>query len=513
MYLCKLSKGIMKKETYFFSQQILQPFLHSLKRFSQRNAFCINEQFYTYKQFGVCVSNIRRQIQNTQIPDIVCLVANDTIETYASIFALWLEGKSYVALHPKQPLERNESIIKQMDTAFILDSNENSPYTHYKLLIPNALNNNSESFDYQVVSDDQLAYILFTSGSTGVPKGVEISRKNLTAFVRAFEKTGIKITEQDRCLQCFDLTFDVSVQSFLLPLLKGACVYTVPHNQLKFKYVYELLHQHKLTFGAMAPSMLRFLQPYFNEVYLEDFRCCILTAEAFSEEFVNQWSKSIPNAKIYNFYGPTEGTIYCTYYQFERTKENKTLRGMLSIGKPLHGIEIVLIDEQNNEILQGEKGELCIAGDQITTGYWNDAEKNEESFFYKTINRRKLRFYRTGDICFFADDGNILLQGRKDYQVKIQGYRIELGDIEYQAKLFLKDIHLVAFPFENALKNTEIALVMESKEFDTNTLKDYLQQKLPSYMIPTKYCFIAKFPINHNDKLDRTTLTKMIFPS
>jgi len=494
-----------------FTEKILLPFLHSINRFSNRNAFCIAGQFYTYEQFGNHIANIRCIIQQMQIPDTVCLVANDTIETYAAIFALWLEGKSYVALNPNQPFERNEIIIKQIDSNFILDSNKDSQFTHYKLISLNSLNNVCECSDYKTVSDEQRAYILFTSGSTGIPKGVEITLKNLSAFVQAFEKTEIIITENDRCLQCFDLTFDVSVQSFLLPLLKGACVYTVPHNQLKFKYVYELLHKHKLTFGAMTPSMLRFLQPYFNKIYLESFRCCILTAEASSEDFVSQWSKSIPNAKIYNFYGPTEGTIYCIYYPFEREKENQSHQGMLAIGKPMEGITAILIDEQKNEVLCGEKGELCIAGNQITKGYWNEPKKTDESFFYQTKNNKKLKFYRTGDICSLTKDGNFLLYGRNDYQVKIQGYRIELGEVEYHARAFVPNANLVALSFENKMNNTEIALIIEGKDFETKDLKDYLHKKLPPYMLPCNYYFVPKFPVNNSEKLDRVSLKKMIF--
>jgi len=501
----------MGKEIDFFSQQVLHPFLRSVERFSLRNAFCINGQFYTYEQFGTCILNIRRQIQQEQLPDIVCLVANDDIETYAAIFAIWLEGKSYVALHPKQPKERNEAIIEQIGAVVILDSSESMHYTQYKVLDIKHLTVHSCCLDEKLITDEQLAYILFTSGSTGVPKGVQISRKNLATFVQSFEKTDIKITEYDRCLQCFDLTFDVSVQSFLIPLLKGACVYTVPHNQLKFKYVYELLHKYKLTFGAMTPSMLRYLQPYFDQICLEYFRYCILTAEASSEELVNQWSKSIPDAEIYNFYGPTEATIYCSYYHYEREKPNQTVQGMLSIGKPLQEIDTLLIDEQDNEVSHGEKGELCVAGNQITEGYWKNAEKDKESFIYKTKNNKLLRFYRTGDICYLGKNGNLMLCGRKDYQVKIQGYRIELGEIEHHAKLFLKDKNLVALPFENAMKNTEIALVIESKEFNNNDLKEYLIQKLPPYMMPTKYFFVPKFPMNNSEKLDRISLTKMIF--
>ena len=233
------------------------------------------------------------------------------------------------------------------------------------------------------VPDGTLAYILFTSGSTGKPKGVQITRGNIAAFMDAFWKTGILINESDRCLQCFDLTFDVSVQSYLVPLTRGACTYTIPHDQIKYSYVYGLLEEHELTFGAMAPSMLRYLRPYFDEIECESMRYCIVTAEASPDNLIREWSRCIPHADIYDFYGPTEATIYCTYYKVPEEQPSKTLNGMLSIGRPLPGMTALIVDE-NLEILPlGEKGELCVAGPQLTPGYWNNSEKNSEVFFEK----------------------------------------------------------------------------------------------------------------------------------
>ena len=268
--------------SHFFNKFILNPLLKNIKERSSNPAFCINEIFYNYKEFGEFISKIRFSLNELNKEDIfIGLVVNDDIETYASIFALWLEGKAYIPLHPKQPYERNEEIISQMKINTILDSSNVSVYSNYcvintkKLSFQKDFLNNSKEFD-----KDTLTYILFTSGSTGKPKGVMISRKNVGAFMDSFWETGIEINENDRCLQIFDLTFDVSVQSFLTPLTKGACVYTIPHNQIKYSYVFGLLEDHKITFGAVTPSMLRYLRPYFEEINLPDMKNCIVTAEA-----------------------------------------------------------------------------------------------------------------------------------------------------------------------------------------------------------------------------------------
>jgi D-alanine--poly(phosphoribitol) ligase subunit 1 len=501
----------MNNGTTFYSQ-VIEPFLQSLHLYSEKNAFCINEEFFTYKQLGEYISKTRSSLTKMSPDEIyIGLVANDDIETYASIFAIWLEGKAYIPLHPNQPMDRCKDIISQMGINSIIDSSEITRYAKYHVIETKKLDYHSDLLNYDnTIDNDNAAYILFTSGSTGKPKGVILTRRNLGAFMNSFWDSGIILNENDRCLQCFDLTFDVSVQSFLTPLVKGACVYTIPHDQIKYSYVYGLLIDHKLTFGAMAPSMLRYLKPYFEEINAPDLKFCILTAEASPLALVEEWQHCIPNAKIYNFYGPTEATIYCTYHKTENNKENKSLNGMLSIGKGLKNVTTILIDENNNILSNGEKGELCVSGEQVSPGYWNNDEKNKSSFFEKEWKGMIHRFYRTGDVCCFDNDNDLLLYGRLDYQAKIQGYRIELGEIEYHAREFLHGQNAVAIAFENKTGNTEIALFVEGQLSDTKFLLTYLKSKMPYYMVPTKIIFESKFPLNSNGKIDRNMLKKII---
>jgi D-alanine--poly(phosphoribitol) ligase subunit 1 len=271
-----------------FQHKVIDPFLNSIQQNPDNHAFCINEVFYTYTQFGQSVSDIRTAFNKLSEENIYLgLVANDDIETYASIFAIWLEGKAYVPLHPNQPVNRCEDIISQMNIVTILDSSEVSRFQNHHVIDTKKLSSAANlAAAKNPIDENRIAYILFTSGSTGTPKGVMISRQNVAAFIDSFLASGITIGEYDKCLQCFDLTFDVSVQSFLVPLIKGACVYTIPHEQIKYSYVYGLLTDHKLTFGAMAPSMLRYLKPYFEEIDAPDMRCCILTAEASPVDLV-----------------------------------------------------------------------------------------------------------------------------------------------------------------------------------------------------------------------------------
>lgn len=494
-----------------FTKKILTELVSIINRYGDYNSFCINDQFYTYHEFAQHISNINTALEAIPLKSKkVGLVANDDIETYASIFAIWFQGLGYVPLHPNQPTDRSLEIIAQAEVGLVISSSDKFTFPGVQRILSNSLEYTGLNLAIKNVPEAELAYILFTSGSTGKPKGVPITRSNVAAFMKSFWETGFDISENDKCLQCFDLTFDVSVQSYLVPLTRGACAYSIPHDQIKYSYVFGLLDEHHLTFGAMAPSMIRYLRPYFDEIKISSFRYCILTAEASPLELIKEWSSCIPNAIIYDFYGPTEATIYCTWYQLPANMDAKQLNGMLSIGKAMNGLTAVIKDDNNNMLGPNEKGELCISGPQLTPGYWNSPEKNMEAFVELPYNGINQRFYKTGDLCYFDEEGDIMYSGRLDYQVKIQGYRIELGEIEHHAREFLAGQNTVAVAFENKTTNTEIALFVEGEFTSMSELKSYLNSKMPPYMMPTKILVEKEFPLNNNGKIDRNILRKSI---
>lgn len=494
-----------------FLQHVLKPVIQSVENFEMLNAFCINENFFTYRDFAVYISKIRKKILTAK-PRCknIGLVANDDIETYASIFALWLEGLAYVPLHPLQPVERSLEIIAQADIDLVINSTDKNLFPAVKTITSSGIEETVINLEPLNTNDDALAYILFTSGSTGKPKGVPITRGNVGNFMKAFWETGLSISCDDRCLQAYEMTFDLSVQSYLVPLTKGACTYTVPLNQIKYSYVYGLLDDHQLTFLPMPPSLIRFLRPYFDEIDYSCVRYNLLGAEASQVELIKEWSACIPEAEIYNFYGPTEATIYCTYSKFNREGETKNVNGLMMIGKPMNGMTAIILDDNNAIAGTNVKGELCVSGEQLTAGYLNNPERNQQVFFEMGHNGTKKRFYRTGDLCYIDDEGDIMYCGRLDYQVKVQGYRIELGEIEFHAREFLNGRNAIAVTFENKIQNTEIALFVEGDLPDQNPLVNYLKSKIPPYMLPSKILSKETFPLNTNAKVDRIALKKMI---
>lgn len=476
-----------------------------------RNAFFIGNQHFTYKEFAQVVSNIRYAIQTSvNTSDLyIGLITNDDIETYASIIALWMEGKAYVPLNPEFPVDRNLRVIEQASITYILDSALGLEFNECSTISTKNLNTTTINLNPVALESDALAYIFFTSGTTGVPKGVPITFSNLEGFIDAQWALDYSITENDRCLQMFELTFDLSVVSYLAPLLKGACIYTIPKDEIKYSYIFELMEDHELTYALMVPSILHYLRPYFDEINCPSMKYSLFCGEALPLDVTEEWSACIPNATIANVYGPTECTIYCMDYTYNRNGNNKTHNGVLTIGKDMINTNTIIVDDANNEVEIGKSGELCLSGAQLTPGYWKNEQKNKEVFFSKVHKGVDTRFYRTGDLCSVDKDGDVLYLGRVDFQAKIQGFRVELSEIEFHTKSVLNKINAVALAITNQINNTEIGLVLESTVFETEMLLKGLKTKLPHYMIPTQLRFIKNFPLNTNGKTDRKKLSEL----
>ena len=212
----------------------------------------------------------------------------------------------------------------------------------------------------------------------------------------------------------------------------------------------------------------------------------------------------------YNMYGPTEDTVFCTYYLINKGNiDNLKLSkqsGAVSIGVDFKNNESRVIDENDQFIDENNiLGELCLCSSQLSPGYWQRPDENNTKFF----ERDGKRWYKTGDLCYLAEDGNFMHEGRSDSQVKINGFRVELGEIENVFKR-ASGKFCVVLPYTNAQNNIELAIVIESREYDYSEHKAKLMEVLPSYEIPAKWVFAPKFPLNQNGKIDRRALKEIV---
>jgi D-alanine--poly(phosphoribitol) ligase subunit 1 len=476
-----------------------------------RNAFNIDGIYYTYGDFARRISAIRKTIRNLidSSEQIVALVANEDIETYASIVALWFEGRSYLPMGPMVPAERNKLILDISGVRTVLSSDPEWKMEGFSILGTRGISDKSINLQPLPADDESIAFVLFTSGTTGVPKGVPIARKNLSAFIYAFWKESFSADNNDRFLQMFDLTFDLSIMSFLVPLLIGACVYPLSDHKIKFKQIHELFSKEAISFALMVPSILHLFRPFFDDMHFPGLKYSLFCGEALHLDIIDEWQRCVPNAKIYNVYGPTEATIFCSVYRYDPAGERKSNNGIMSIGKPMAGTEMIVVDDKHKVLQQYETGELCLAGTQMTKGYLKNEEKNTQSFFECNCQGSCKTFYKTGDLAFRDQDGDFMFVGRKDHQVKMQGYRIELSEIEFYSKRFLVKCNVVVVCYINGCGSNCLGMVIESQRFDIGPLTSYLKETLPEYMIPARILFLTKFPLNRNGKIDRHALRSL----
>ncbi len=478
-------------------------------RYAAKLAFCIGTQSYSYEEWLSYVCGIREMLQAERPPShFIGLAAYDDIETYAAILALWAEGYAFVPLSPQNPAERNASVMTQIESSFILSSRpankELIADEKIHWLSTKDLKAKGEAPNFSNLENDQILCMLFTSGSTGVPKGVPMTVLNINTTLAAFFEEGYNLSANDRFLQMFELTFDMSMISYLPAWCIGASVHTVGSDGMKYLNAFKVMQEQDISFVTTVPSTLQLLRPYFSQINLPTVRYSLQGGEPFYADLAEAWMNCVPNATVINLSGPCETTMACMSYSLDRNfSNNKTHNNILAFGKPWKRTTVLLLDKKGDDCKTGEEGELCFAGDHVMNGYWKMPEKNATVFFDRVVDGKLKRFYKTGDMAFRDKDGIYYSTGRKDIQYKIQGYKVELGDIEQHAQRFLKNGNAIAHVNRNGKGLLDIHLFIDQQEIDKAALGKYLEAKLPTYMQARSIRSLNKLPLTISGKLDR----------
>jgi amino acid adenylation domain-containing protein len=485
-------------------------------------ALWVRGRSYSYGELQEVSAGIRDLLCERQIPEgsRIGVVTGDDLHTYASLLAILSLNCAYVPININNPPQRNERIISTAGLAAILSSHsvdENSlclPGTAAEIGIVATTNaeKSEEPLSFPKVSSDDLAYIFFTSGSTGTPKGVPISHGNLNAFMDTFiHRMGYDFASHDRFLQMFEMTFDLSVVSIFAPWYCGACCCVVPDEGIAYLNIIKVLAEQEVTVAVMVPSLLGYLQRFFDEISLPSLRLNFFCGEALTHEMTKQWSSCIPNARIENVYGPTEATIWCTWYSWtEQQSAAESVNDIVPIGRPVPGSETIVIDAKDSPCRPGEKGELVLIGPQVMSGYWQNPEKTAEAFVDLVIDGEQLRAYRSGDIAFVNELDNLIYCGRMDSQVKIDGHRVELGEIEHSARRLIGSSKAAVVLRKDSSGQPVIFLFVAGNNIDASELDSQLRSELPVYMRPREIVILDDLPVNLNGKIDRLALASMI---
>jgi D-alanine--poly(phosphoribitol) ligase subunit 1 len=487
------------------------------QKFPDRNALFVKEKFYTYSQLAQKINAIRKQIDQQSIPhnELLGIVTSDDFETYASFLAAWFSGFGFVPINPKNPFDRNNNILEQTHIKYVLSVRQDITniidLDKVKVIYTLELHDESTSLKHPFLSGKQVMCILFTSGSTGIPKGVPMTLTNINATLDSFWALGYHLNENDGFLQMFEFTFDMSMLSYLPAFLLGACVYSVADAKVKYLSALKLMQHHDITFAAMVPSTIAFLKPYFNQIKLENLKYSVLGGEPLYADLAAEWANCTPNAQIVNISGPTETTMACMGYNLHRDRsENRSYNGVLAFGSPWKNTRAIVVDENNVVVNTHIEGELCFAGDNVMDGYWNLPEKNKEVFFTMNFNGTDYRFYKTGDMAYVDDDGIFITCGRKDQQVKIQGHKVELAEIEVLTREYTQLTNVRAITKKSLQGRNEIYVFVEGYTGNSAQISQYLKSKVPSYMMPKDVIILSHFPVNINGKIDRLSLLEKI---
>lgn len=478
----------------------------------------------TYAELLKAVSNISALLveirQEKGELTRIGLRADDHPLTYAAILACLAQGVAYVPLNRHNPASRSAQILDDAGLDAMLGTTEDWSLREAAALAqrPVSFHDLRQAPKAPLIRGcrqhppEQMAYLLFTSGSTGRPKGVPIHLEQLEAFLQAILASGLyDFRPEDRFLQMFELTFDLSVFSFLVPFLTGAaCV--VPAEGMGALPIFEALEEEAISVALMVPSVLTHLEPYFEEIELPHLRYSLFCGEALPQALTQRWASCVPNAAIENLYGPTEATIFCLRYPWEAERaEAEQHNGVVPIGRPLPGMDAAVVAAgSETPLAPGEDGELCLLGPQLSPGYWHNPAKTDEAFFELPTQEGPRRAYRTGDRAREHPQGEHLFLGRVDQQVKIEGHRVELGEIEHHARLHTGAPQAVVIPLE-AAGHLSLHLILPADALtDAARLRAYLREQLPPYMIPRHLHAIPALPLNTNGKVDRPALAQAL---
>jgi D-alanine--poly(phosphoribitol) ligase subunit 1 len=411
-------------------------------------------------------------------------------------------GRAYVPVDTVVPPQRVERIAAASGAAVILSPEK----------IVELSGGRGPAPSWRLGTDDHY-YIMFTSGSTGEPKGVPITYGSLQGFLRWILAEHDFRESREVFLNVVPYSFDVSLMDTYTSLVTGGTVTSVTKAEVASpRRLYPLLVASGVTTWVSTPSFARMclVEPTFGRDMLPRLARFLFCGETLAPEVASQLLDRFPGAEVWNTYGPTEATIATTSIRI--TREIVDRYSPLPIGYPMPGSRVLVMDEHRREVPAGERGEIVISGPNVSPGYLNRPELNETAFFH--LNGR--RAYRTGD-WGRNRDGMLFFEGRIDDQVKLHGYRIELADVEANLRALagVRDAVVLPVVKQGAVDSLAAFVILNERPARSDfqlacELKGRMIERLPEYMIPRKFSFLESFPMNTNGKADRRKLAEVL---
>ena len=445
----------------------------------------------------------------------VVVFMNKHPKEVTAFFGVITAGNYYVPIDEEMPAGRIQMILENVKSPVIICDEKTKAVARsfdyageivlYDDICSTSVREDALAEIYDKAIDTDPIYIVFTSGSTGIPKGVVACHRSVIDYIEQLSET-LEFSEDTVFGNQTPLYFDACLKE-LYPTLKfGATTYLIPRRlfMLPVRLV-EFLNEYQINTVCWVVSALTMISAFntFETVTPKYIHTVAFGSEVFPIKQFKIWKSVLPEAKFTNLYGPTEGTGMCCYYKVNREFE---LSDVIPIGRPFKNTEIILLNEKNERAGMDEVGEICIRGTSLTLGYYNNFEKTNEVFVQNPLNTVYPELiYRTGDFGKYNEYGELVFVSRKDYQIKHMGHRIELGEIE--ANVNMQDgVNLAGCVYDEV--KGKIVLYYVGTITD-RTLILSLKEKLPRYMLPNRIFKLDTMPLTANGKIDRVTLKKM----
>lgn len=470
--------------------------------------------FKQLKDMSKAVASKISEYRITKRPVIIYMEKG--INNIVSFLAVAYSGNFYSPIDYEMPIERINKIIDTLQPiAIITDKLSLESAKQIKsgvdiIVFEDSLKTNVNELALQnirsrIIDTDPL-YVLFTSGSTGFPKGVTISHRSVIDYIEWVSET-FNITEKERFANQAPFYFDNSILDIYCTLRNGSTMFIVPKEYFTFPIkLVEYLNEKRINIIFWVPSVLCLVANLrtFQAIIPQHLKKILFCGEVMPNKQLNIWRKNIPDAQYANLYGPTEITDVCIYYVVDREFRDDE---PLPIGVPCRNTDILILNEQNKLVEIGEIGEICVRGTSLALGYYNNPEKTAQVFVQNPLNKSYTEIiYRTGDLAKYNERGEILYVSRKDFQIKHMGHRIELGEIE-TAVSSLENISLCCCIYDSV--KSKIVLFYQGQA-DKSYIVENIKFILPKYMLPNVFINLDEMPINSNGKIDRLKLKELL---
>ena len=490
--------------------------ISAAERFPEKTAFCSEDESLTFSRLDVISRQVGTFLHGEGVyrRPVVVFVKKSPAEI-AAFFGVIRGGCFYVPIDEEMPAARIGLILENVRSPLVIcDGQTVSKARELDLRGGRAvtlgeITENGGTDDaaldkiYRSAIDTDPVYVVFTSGSTGVPKGVCACHRSVIDYIEQLSET-LGFSSDTVFGNQSPLYFDACLKELIPTLRFGATTYLIPKRLFSTPVdLVKYLNENRINTICWVVSALTMISAFdtFSVVRPEYLRTVAFGSEVFPVKQFNKWRRALPEASFTNLYGPTETTGMCCFYRVEREfSEDESI----PIGKPFPNREIILMRPDGTVAHEGEEGEICIRGTALTLGYYNDPERTDAAFVQNPLNTSyPEKIYKTGDVAKYGADGNLIFVSRKDHQIKHMGHRIELGEIEITAAAF-PGVGLCACVYSAAKRRITLFFTGDA---DAAELGEWLRSRLPRYMIPGKTVKLDEMPLTPNGKIDRVGLS------